>query len=166
MRTKNLQHTLDGTATYQAKLVPNDTWAAPSITGIPAAVLASIAADGPTVKIVGITGNNLNAISADIFLQVWSFPVTADGLTTTGVLIEDTANEGATLVYSKRILDDYSFSADLGGLEVFHGIIAVSDLYSSFSTDALSAAVTVNVEIESNEILPSTYTPPTVDILA
>lgn len=178
MRTKNLLFTLinsgDGDNDYNTPLVPNDTWNASAITGIPAAVTASVEAPGPTVKIVSITGNNLNNIAADIFLQIWSFPVTNTDvggitgydLTTTGTLVSADANAGATLVYSKRILDNYSFTIDLNGLEVYHGVIAVSSAETTFTHSGLSAAVNVNVEIESNEILPSTYTPPTVDILA
>ena len=127
--------------------------------GISKDVQDSIVALGTDLKILALEGNNQNNLGADLFVQLWSYPVVTDGKVTTGTLVNDDANADATLVFSARILNNYNFSIKIErGTIINNCILAFSqrdrDHAKPFYMSDLTAAITCNVLIESTAVLP------------
>lgn len=121
--------------------------------GISETAQANMVVRAPSVKILQLQGNNQNNISADIFLQLWTFPVASGDSWETGTLVNDDTNTGATCLFCRRILDNYSFSVELtDGLELSNCVLAFSqhdtDDSKPFYITDLSSPITCNVTIE------------------
>lgn len=113
----------------------------------------SVEARSTYAKIKAIAG--FNPVMTDIFLQVWSFPVTAAGAITTGTLsVAPAANTGATLLFSQSLFANLQYKFDLEwGLVVQNCVIALSASERTF-VHPTGSYPTVQVEVEETNPNP------------
>lgn len=111
-------------------------------------------AEGSYVKVLRVNGNFNQTLGQDAFLQIWSYPVSAGGVVTTGTLVEGDASTAAhTLLYTERIFEDLQFNCSMKRvIEGRNVIVCISNKEVTFDITVPAISDTnFEVEIETYE---------------